>query len=426
MLPATCSVAAKVISTETKKFEVAHIFKEHGEAYTAKHPMPLRYKNIMRDIELCRTEYFGGHIDKCDTCGFERDNYNSCRNRHCPKCQTLAKEKWLEARKSELLPIGYFHNVFTFPHDLNPLARYNAKVIYNLLFAAVSQTLIKFGLDPKHIGGRLGFIAILHTWDQRIKQHIHLHVIIPGGALSIDGNKWLFPKKKKKRQKKRTRKKEYLCPVLALSPVFRAIVIKLLEAAYAKGELVFSGEIEQLGTPKGFKRLIQELWKPNWVVYSKEPFAGPDHVLEYLGRYTHKVAISNHRILNIENGMVTFKYRVRKEGDKEKITTISAEKFIQRFLLHILPHGFMRIRHFGFLANRCKKENISKIREQLGTIHRLPEKVEETTVEIIKRLTGVDLTVCPECKKGKMLIVKEIESFRDRTGIWEHCFIDSS
>jgi len=393
------------VVNSAKKFEVAQIFKDFGGKYREDHRLNSYQIKIMNDIELCRTEHFGGHVEQCDTCRSERILYNSCRNRHCPKCQTVAKEKWLQARKSELLPVGYFHNVFTLPHDLNPIARYNPKLIYNLLFAAVSQTLLKLGLDPKHIGGKSGFISILHTWDQLLGLHIHLHVVIPGGALSLDGNNWLYPRKKK----------DFLFPIPVISPVFRGIFMQLFKESKANNEIVFAGKAEKFSTPKGFKTLLKQLRKSNWVVYSKKPFAGPEQVLDYLGRYTHKVAISNHRILNIDDKTVTFKYRDRKDENKEKICVVSGNEFIRRFLQHIVPHGFMRIRHYGFLANRCKKENIKKCRVLLGQSQVSSVKnMEETTVQLIKRLTGIDLTKCPHCKKGTMQIIRQIESFKER------------
>jgi hypothetical protein len=371
----------------------------------------------MRAIERCRTEYLGYRIEGCDLCGYERVFYNSCRNRHCPKCQTLAKESWLQDRLAELLPVKYFHNVFTLPHQLNAIALYNKKIVYGILFKAVSETLLEFGRDPKHLGGKLGFLAILHTWDQRMRSHIHLHVVIPEGGLSFDKKQWILPKKKK-----------FLFHVNALSRKFRGKFIAFIKKAFSDGKLTFPEKPREWKT--GFEGLINRLWKKDWVVYSKRPFAGPEKVLDYLGRYTHKVAISNHRILSAQNGQVTFKYRDRKDGDKEKTTTIQAEEFIRRFLLHILPSGFVRIRHYGFLANRHKKENIQRCRELIGKPVSLKEKTEESNLEMMQRLTGIDIAKCPFCKEGHMVVIKEIPGPYDyrkksaHTGKQE--FIDTS
>lgn len=396
-MPAIPERVVEALPKGRQKVEVADIFRGDGTAYRSLHPLPRSHLKVMRAIEICRTADLGGHIEQCDSCGSERISYNSCANRHCPKCQTLTKEKWLEERKAELLPVGYFHNVFTLPHALNPIALCNTKAIYGLLFKAVSETLKTFANDPKHLGGQVGFIAILHTWNQRLNSHIHLHVVIPAGALSFDGSRWIDPKRK-----------AFLFPVKALSQVFRGKFIHLLEAAYVDDKLIFPGKTEHLGGKKGFKGLIEKLWKQDWVVFSKHPFGGPEQVLEYLGRYTHRVAISNHRLLSIENGKVTFTYRDRRDGDKVKQMRIEAQEFIRRFLLHVLPHGFMRIRHFGFLANRVKQRNVERIRKLIGRDDKPPERADSSPLELLKRLTGVDLASCPFCKSGTMAIIKEI------------------
>ena len=272
------------------KWEVADIFRQYGEAYRLKHGLPASHLKVMHDIEVCRTSYLGGHIEQCDSCGFERNAYNSCRNRHCPKCQALTKARWLEARKAELLPVVYFHNVFTLPHEINPIALCNKKVIFDILFKSVSETLLQFGRNPKNgLGGKLGFIAILHTWDQTLMDHFHLHCVIPSGCLSLDDSQWIAGRE------------NFLFRVEPLSEVFQGKFIHYLEKAFEKGKLIFPGKTEPLGTSKGFKDLKNQLWAKNWVVYSKAPFAGPEQVLDYLGRYTHRVAISNHRIVEVKN-----------------------------------------------------------------------------------------------------------------------------
>jgi len=302
-----------------------------------------------------------------------------------------------------LLPVQYFHNVFTLPHQINPIALCNKKVIFNILFKAVAKTLLLFGKNSENgLGGKTGFIAILHTWDQKLMDHFHLHCVIPGGALSFHGKQWI------------TASEDFLFPVKALSKVFRGKFINLLEKAFAQGELIFPGNTGPFGTREGFSALIDQLWAKDWVVYSKRPFGGPEQVLDYLGRYTHRVAISNHRIINAENGKVTFQYRDRKDDDTLKPMTIQADEFIRRFLLHVIPNGFMRIRHFGFLANRSKKKDLSTCRDLLGLSPQLPEPTGKTNQELLFELTGIDLSKCPHSKHGTLKIISEIPINRAR------------
>jgi hypothetical protein len=348
----------------------------------------------MQAIEVCRTSYLGGHVEKCDKCGFELHAYNSCRNRHCPKCQSLTKARWLEDRKAELLSVPYFHNVFTLPHELNPVALCNKKTVFSLLFKSVSETLLQFGRN--NLGGTIGFTAILHTWDQRLLDHIHLHCVIAGGALSRDQKRWI------------SSAENYLFNVEALSLVFRGKFIEYLQKAYAKGELDFPGTLVEYATPEGFSGLISDLWAKDWVVFSKKPFAGPQQVLDYVGRYTHRVAISNNRIVDVQDDRVTFSYRDRKDNNTLKFTTLDAGEFIGRFLLHVLPSGFMKIRHYGFLANKTKKETIALCRELIGDTRQQPERTEKTPSELMFELTGRDITRCPCCREGTMIIVTEM------------------
>jgi len=372
------------------KPEVADIFRIHGDAYRKNHSLPKSHLKTMRDIESCRTAELGGHLYECDHCGYEHPAYNSCCNRHCPKCQALSKARWLKSRNAELLPVTYFHNVFTLPHELNPWIRYNKKAIYDILFQSVSRTLLEFGANPKNgLGGKLGFLTMLHSWDQQLLEHHHLHCVIPGGALSFDGKTWIKANSK------------FLFPVKALSIVFRGKFTDLLEKAFAKGEIV---------SPNGkdFKRLLVRLRKINWVVYSKPSFSGPGKVLDYLGRYVHRIAISNDRIKKLENGNVTFAYKDRKNGNRKKESVIPAEKFIRRFLLHVLPDAYMRIRYFGFQGSRYKKENISAIRTFFD-LSAEPDKLEKKTPkELILELTGKDITKCPKCNTGTMIIRQTI------------------
>lgn len=377
--------------------EVADIFRKYGKIYRSNHSLPLSHLKVMRSIETCRTDELGGHLERCSQCGHERNAYNSCRNRHCPKCQTLAKAKWLEERRAELLPVNYFHTVFTIPHELNPITLCNKKAIYDILFRSVADTLQEFASDTKHgLGGKLGFTAILHTWDQKLLDHTHLHCLIPAGVLSVDESRWI------------NSRKNFLFSVKAMSKVFRGKFMEALKSAFSRNALVFPRHIIQL--KKRFSRLTNQLWEKDWVVYSKAPFHGPGKVLDYLGRYTHRVAIANHRIINIRDNQVTFQYRDRSDGDQCKRMTVHAQEFIRRFLLHVLPDGYKKIRHFGFLASRCKKKNLAKCRQILGLPEELPLLEPETVRERMLRLTAVDITLCPRCKNGQMKKVRELIS----------------
>ncbi|MDY6894958.1 MAG: IS91 family transposase [Thermotogota bacterium] len=375
--------------------EVADILRAHIAEYQKTYSLlPEQYK-IVHNLLSCRTSMLGGHIEKCDNCGTERISYNSCRNRHCPKCQHIPRERWLEARKAELLPVSYFHNVFTLPHDLNSIVLFNKKVMLNILFKAVSETLLTFGENPKNrLGGKAGFIAILHTWNQMLNAHFHLHCLIPGGVMKENGA-W------------KPCKKNYLFSVKALSKTFRGKFIDFMSEAYKAGKLEFPGISSGLKNPDQFHRFKKTLYSKEWVVYVKPTVARPEYVLEYLGRYTHRVAISNHRVLSLKNGMVTFRYKDRKSG-QNMTKTISAVDFIRRFLKHSLPNRFVRIRHFGFLSNRVKKRNIERIRDSIGESEVTSKTDKKSIDEMMLKLTGVDITCCPCCKKGRMRVVYEI------------------
>jgi predicted Zn-ribbon and HTH transcriptional regulator len=409
------SPSTEAATTEAgKRWEVADIFREFGTAYRHENSVPYDQRKVMHSIAVCRTSYLGGHVEKCQKCGFEQHAYNSCRNRHCPKCQCLTKAKWLEDRKTELLPVPYFHNVFTLPHELNPVALSNRKAIYSILFKAVSETLLQFGRN--NLGGTIGFTAILHTWDQRLLDHIHLHCVIPGGALSPDKTKWI------------PSAENYLFNVQALSMVFRGKFIEHLGKAHAKGKLEFPGTIAKYATPEGFSGLIRDLRAKDWVVFSKKPFAGPKQVLDYIGRYTHRVAISNNRIVDVQDGMVTFTYRDRKDNNTLKLTTVDSEEFIKRFLLHVLPAGFMKIRHFGLLANKSKKQTIQLCRDLIGDNIQYPERQKKTSTELMIELTGKDITKCPCCKEGTMITIMEMPypSIRSAYSYTHNGYTDSS
>ena len=380
-----------------KQPEIADIFRTYGKEYRQNNALSYEQRKVMRHLEVCRTAELGGHIEACNHCGFERNAYNSCRDRHCPKCQTLVKEKWLNDRKAELLPCGYFHNVFTLPHEFNPLILANMQVMQAILFAAVNETLQVFARDPQwRLVGQLGFIAVLHTWNQKLMGHFHLHCVIPAGVLSFDKKKWIAARE------------NYLFKTESLAKEFKKRYLKKLRKEFDKEKLCFPGGTAQFANKKRFEQLLVKAGNKKWIAYSKAPFGGPEQVLEYLGRYTHRVAITNNRIQSIDNGIVTFSYRDRSDDNKVKELTLPVEEFIHRFLLHILPNGFMKIRYFGFLAHTNKRKSIPLLRQLIGSRAELPEKIEETIQEMMLRLTGEDISTCPECKKGKMIIIKEL------------------
>jgi hypothetical protein len=384
-----CALAAQSRMRPHSGFEVADIFRHYGDAYRRAYAVPPAHQKVIDDIETCRTAALGGHVEWCQHCGFERYAYNSCRNRHCPKCQVLTKARWLEARKAELLPVPYFHTVFTLPHDLNALVLSNKRVLLAMLFQATSQTLLQFG--RQNLGGQLGAITVLHTWDQQLRAHFHIHSLIPAGALDKEGDKWLATHPR------------FLFPVHALSTVFREKFLEALSHAFANNTLTFAGKTAKVGTPTGFASLKAQLRKKAWVVYVKKPFAGPEHVLDYVGRYTHRVAIANHRIVEVRDGQVRFTYRDRRQGDVVRTMTLEACEFMRRFLLHVLPHGFVRIRHIGFLANRCKARALEQCRQLLGQPPDTSESCAKSVAQWMQQWTGLDLTRCPNCGEGPLL-----------------------
>jgi hypothetical protein len=344
----------------------------------------------MRAIEICRTAELGGHVDVCDTCGAIRISYNSCRNRHCPKCQFLRKEQWLEARKQDLLPVQYFHVVFTIPDELNPLALRNQRVIYDILFKSVSETLTELGKDPKHLGAQIGFISILHTWGQNLMDHPHIHCIVTGGGLSLNGKRWLSCRKK------------FFLPVRVLSRLFRGKFLSYLKKGYDSEELIFPGNIGHLQNSELFKEFLRGLYSHEWVVYCKPPFKGPENVLKYLGRYTHRVAIGNHRIVRMEDAKVSFLWRDYADGNKNKVMALDVFEFIRRFLLHVLPERFVKIRYYGLLGNRNRKGMLHQCSKLLGVIVSKIGPISETWQEFLLRVCGIDLMKCPFCEKGRM------------------------
>ncbi len=380
--------------------ELADIFRQHGPGYRSAHSLPLNHLRVMRAVEVCRTAVLGGHKDKCADCGHIEISYNSCRNRHCPKCQTLQKEKWIEARNEDLLPIQYFHVVFTIPSELNPLVIMNQRVMYDLMFRSVSETLMELSGNPKHLGARIGFIGVLHTWGQNLMDHPHIHCVVTGGGLSPEGNRWISSRRK------------FFIPVRVMSALFRGKFLSYLKTVFESGDLIFPGGIGHLREPHTFETYKRQFYYKKWVVYCKPPFDGAEGVLQYLGRYTHRIAISNNRIISAEGGNVSFRWRDYSDGDKQKTMTLKVDEFIRRYLLHVLPNRYVRIRHFGLLANRRRKNNITLCRELLGTSKATTKETKETWQQQLLRITGIDVFTCPVCQKGRMFRVDELPPSR--------------
>lgn len=376
--------------------EVADIFRQYGPQYRQSHRLPCTHRRVMGAIEDCRTSALGGHKDSCDRCNHIELFYNSCRNRHCPKCQFLRKEKWIESRTEDLLPVRYFHVVFTIPAELKPLVLRNQRVMYGILFRSVSETLLELADTPKHLGARIGFMGILHTWGQNLMDHPHVHCVVPGGGLSPEGSHWV------------SSRKEFFIHVRVMSKLFKEKFRAYLKRSYESGELLFPDVISHLNERYAFERLRRLLYHKKWVVYCKPPFNGAEGVVEYLSRYTHRIAISNNRILKVEDGKVSFLWRDYADNDKVKTMTVEADEFIRRFLLHVLPDGFVKIRYYGLLANRNRKGNIALCRELLGQskIETKDNDIPEPWQEHFLRVSGVDITTCPLCKKGRLITVE--------------------
>jgi hypothetical protein len=349
-------------------------------------------RRILRAVVNCRTAALGGHVQTCDTCQFQRIAYNSCRNRHCPKCQASACAQWMEDRAGELLPVEYFHVVFTLPDTFNALALGNKRIVYGVLFDAVSQTLAEVAANPKHLGARIGFIGILHTWGQNLSLHPHIHCVVPGGGLSPDGSKWIGCKP------------GFFLPVRVLSKVFRGKFIDLLKRARAATRLSSSKSGKLLGVENDddFTRLLNDSVKHDWVVYAKPPFGGPGQVLKYLSRYTHRIAISNHRLVSVDDQNVTFNYKDYAHGNRTRTLTLDGKEFLRRFLLHAVPSGFMRIRHFGLLANRTRSQNLQTCRRLLGVPADTPPDTGSASLATAPTAVA-DPACCPACRRGRMI-----------------------
>jgi hypothetical protein len=383
------AVPCRATASSRPRWELADIFRLYGESYRHTQRLPAAHLKVMHAIQTCRTEALGGHLQRCDSCGVEQPCYNSCRNRHCPKCGAAATDRWLQRQKQELLPTGYFHLVFTVPHELNVLFRTNPKILISILFKAVSETLSDFGRT--HLHGRIGFLAVLHTWDQTLRDHFHLHCLIAGGALGFDGMRWIRARS------------NFLFHVKAVSLVFRAKFLERLATAYDKDLLRFPGHAAAFAPTLRFENLLSSVWKKKWVVYAKRPFSSPETVLDYLGRYTHRVAISNHRVVSIEDNKIGFLYRDRKDSSRQKTMTLDAGEFIRRFMLHVLPSGLMRIRHFGFLANRWKAAQLERCREILNVSQPAPPEPSDGF-----RCWIADRKRCQQCGMGVLIPIRTL------------------
>jgi hypothetical protein len=382
------------------RLEVADVFRDHGDAFLDRYGNTLspEQRRALRDIAACRTAALGGHVEECDQCGHQRVAYNSCRNRHCPKCQATAAAQWMEAREAELLPVEYFHVVLTLPAALGPIALQNPREVYGILFRAAAETLQQIAADPKHLGAEIGFLALLHTWGQNLEHHPHVHCVVPGGGLAPDGSRWIACEP------------GFFLPVRVLSRVFRGKFLALLSNAFEQGKLCFHGKLRVLADAGEFQRRLTASAQTEWVVYAKPPMGGPEQVLKYLARYTHRVAISNRRLVAMEEGEVKFHWKDYAHGGGQKTMILKATEFIRRFLLHVLPSGFVRIRHYGFLANRACREKLALCRALLG-VDAAPLPVEsEPSTKPKETAEGVlAANVCPSCGEGRMVI---IASFR--------------
>jgi hypothetical protein len=374
------------------RLEVADLVRSAGTAFIERNRAWICWTHIkvLRAIARCRTAALGGHIDECTRCGHRATiSYNSCRNRHCPKCQTGARERWIEARRSDLLPSPYVHVVFTLPPQLAPLALQNKKVIYGLLLHASAETLLEVARNPRHLGAEIGFFSVLHTWNQKLQLHPHVHCVVPAGGLSLDHTRWI-----------RSRPRFFL-PIQVLRRVFRGKFVAGLKSAFQQGQLHLSGDLARLAQPNIFATWLRPLFRKDWIVYCKPPFGGPEYVLQYLGRYTHRVAISNHRLISFANGQVTFRWRDSAHNNQQKVMTLSLDEFLRRFLLHLLPKGFVRIRHFGFLANRRRSTLLPLCLAALSTVS------SQTRPETTAAQESHPLWRCPNCG-GPMAVIERL------------------
>jgi hypothetical protein len=379
------------------QLEVADVFRRYGAAYRESHgaSMSIAQRRVMSAIEVCRTAALGGHVEECAECGHQRIAYNSCANRHCPKCQSLARAQWLDDRRSELLDTGYFHVVFTVPEQIAAIAYQNKKEVYNILFRTAAETLCTIAADPQHLGAEIGFFSVLHTWGSNLNHHPHLHCVVPGGGISPDGRRWISCRPR------------FFLPVRVLSRLFRRLFLKALRKAFDAGKLRFFNSLESLRERANFLPYLASAGLTEWVVYAKPPFAGPEQVLDYVSRYTHRVAISNNRLLGIDNGNVCFRWKDYRNNQR-KTMTLPAQEFIRRFLLHVLPIGFQRIRYYGFLGNRYREQKLALCRELLGMsrCNLSATNFADDYRDRCEQLTGVSLRQCPVCQRGRMILIE--------------------
>ena len=371
---------------------LAAVVRTHQGRFCRQVATSTEQRQVLSDITACRTQALGGHVFECDQCGHRKVAYNPCGNRHCPQCQAVSRAEWLDKRLSDLLPVVYFHVVFTLPHQLAPLALQNPRIVYGILFRAAAQTLLEVG--ESRLGARFGFLAVLHTWGQTLGHHSHVHCIVPGGGIALDGSRWV-----------RCKGRRFFLPVRVLRHVFRGKVLDLLRQAFLKGELSFHGRLKSLAQERNFRRLLASTKRKPWMVHPKPPFGGPEVALKYLARYTHRVAISDQRLLSSDDGTVRFSYKDYAHGSQQREMTLDALEFLRRFLLHVLPKGFVRIRYYGFLANCHRREQLARARELLAVPLVQPEN--ETA--------GADSAPqhrCPLCRQGRMLLVETFEPLR--------------
>lgn len=378
---------------EKPRLEIAEIFEKFDYLLG---PLAPEQRKVIQDIKNCRTKILGGHRLKCNSCEHEKNAYNSCRNRHCPKCQFLAQTKWIEKRMEDLLPCQYFHVVFTVPSELRPLILRNKKVCYDILFKAASQTLKEVAANADHLGAEIGCIGVLHTWGQNLLDHPHIHFIVPGGGLSKDKTTWV------------PCKPDFLLPLKILSKVFRGKVLEFLDVAFNKNKLKLLGQIAPLSSPPIFKDLLIDCAVKEFVVYAKESFAGPEAVIKYLGQYTHRMAISNYRLVKLEDEKVHFRIRDPENPGKKKVLALPVVEFMRRFLLHVLPRQYMRIRHFGMLGSRLKKMKISIVRQLQGVKEKVTQTADQCWKALLKKTTGIVADLCPHCKTGSLQIVARL------------------
>jgi len=369
--------------------EVADLVRATGDAFIERSRKWITWKHVkvLLAIARCRTAALGGHVDECTRCGHRAISYNSCRNRHCPKCQAGARDRWLAARRQELLPTRYVHVVFTLPRHLAPLVLQNKEVLYDLLFRSSAETLLEVARDPQHLGAEIGFFSVLHSWTQKLEFHPHVHCVVPAGGLSADHSRWIKPRY------------DFFLPVKVLGAVFRGKFHEALKRAFHDGKLNFHGDLNLLAQPKTFAAWLRPLFRKDWVVYAKRPFGGPEHVLRYLGRYTHRVAISNHRLVSFADGKVSFRWRDSAHNNEQKLLSLAVDEFLRRFLLHLLPEGFVRIRNFGFLANRKRATTLPLCFQLLGSAPQAEQQLSTTGPN--------DLWSCPKCG-GRMMVVERL------------------